>query len=224
LIVQCSAQFTWISGYLFHTGDDLQIQRCVREDEIYDILKEGHDKPYGGDFVDHRTGHKILQMGYYWPSIFRDSKKYVQTCDSYQRMGKPGQADEIPLKTQLVIEPFERWMMDFIGPFNPNSNQKSYILIATDYMTKWVEAKALPNATEEVVIKFLFKLFVRYGLPREIITDGGSRFIGHRITTTLDSYHIKHKVTSPYHPQENRQVESTNKVLEEILTKIVSTN
>jgi hypothetical protein len=139
-------------------------------------------------------------------------------------MGKPGQADEMPLKTQLVIEPFERWALDFVGPFNPKSNQKAYILIAMDYMTKWVEAEALPNATEEVVIKFLFKLFVRYGLPREIITDGGSQFTGHRITATLDNYHIKHRVTSPYHPQANGQVESTNKVLEAILTKTVSTN
>jgi hypothetical protein len=93
-----------------------------------------------------------------------------------------------------------------------------------DYMTKWVEAEALSNATEEVVIKFLFKLFVRYGLPREVITDGGSQFTAHRIMTILENYHIKHRVTSPYHPQENGQVESTNKVLEAILTKTVSTN
>jgi transposase InsO family protein len=93
-----------------------------------------------------------------------------------------------------------------------------------DYMTKQVEAEVLPNATEEVVIKFIFKLFVRYGLPREVITDGGSQFIAHRITTTLDNYHIKNRVTSPYHPQENVKVESTNKFLEAILTKTVSKN
>jgi hypothetical protein len=148
-------------------------------------LKAGHDEPCGGNFADHRTGHKILQMGYYWPSIFRDARKYIQTCDSCQRMGKLGQADEIPLKAQAVTEPFERWALDFVGPFNPKSNQKAYILVAINYMTKWVEEEALPNATEEVVIKFIFKLFVRYGLPREVITDGGSQFTAHRITTTL---------------------------------------
>jgi hypothetical protein len=57
-------------------------------------------------------------MGYYWPLIFRDAKKYVQTYDSCQRMGKPGQVDEIPLKEQVVVEPFERWTLDFVGPFN----------------------------------------------------------------------------------------------------------
>jgi hypothetical protein len=139
-------------------------------------------------------------MGYYWPSIFIDAKKYVKSCDSCQQMGKPGQVDEIPLKAQVVVKPFERWALDFIGPFNPKSNKKAYILVAMDYMTKWVEVEALPNEIEEVVIKFLFKLFIRYGLPREVIIEGGSQFIAHRITTTLDNYHIKHRITSSYHP------------------------
>jgi transposase InsO family protein len=139
-------------------------------------------------------------------------------------MGRPGQADEIPLKEQVVAEQFEIWVLDFIGPFNLKSNQKAYILVAMDYMTKWVEVEALSNTTEEVVIKFIFKLFVCYRLPREVITDGGSQFTTHRITTILGNYHIKHRVTSPYHPQGNGQVESTNKFLQEILTKIVSKN
>ena len=102
LIIQRSAQFPWISGYLFHTGVDLQICRCACDDEIYGIRKVGHYEPYGGHFVDHRTGHEILQMGYYWPSIFIDTKKYVRTCDSCQRIGKPAQADEMPLKEEVV--------------------------------------------------------------------------------------------------------------------------
>jgi hypothetical protein len=82
--------------------------------------------------------------------------------------------------------------LDFVGPFNPKSNQKTYIIVVIDYMTKWVEAAALPNATEEEVIKFLFELFVRYGLPREVITDGGSQFTSHKISVTPRNYHIKH--------------------------------
>ena len=121
----------------------------------------------------------------------RYTSKPVIFC---QQMGKLGQVDEIPLKEQVVAKPFERWALDFIGPFNPKSNQKAYILVTIDYMTKWVEAEALTNATEEVVIKFLFKLFIRYGLPREVITDGGSKFTAHRIATTLDNYHIKHEL------------------------------
>lgn len=65
LIVQHSTHFSWIGGYLFHTGADMHIHRCIRKDEIYHILKSCHDGPCGGHFAYHRIGHKILQMGYY---------------------------------------------------------------------------------------------------------------------------------------------------------------
>ena len=77
LIFQRSTCFSWIGGYLFHIGSDMHICRCITEDEIYDILKSCPDGPCGGHFVDHRTGHKTLQMGYYWPTIFKDAKKFV---------------------------------------------------------------------------------------------------------------------------------------------------
>ena len=62
-------------------------------------------------------------------------------------MGCPGQANEMLLQPQLVVEPFKRWALEFVGPFNLASNQKSQILVATDYVTKWVEAVALSRAT-----------------------------------------------------------------------------
>jgi hypothetical protein len=203
-IVHQSARYSWIGGYLFHTGADQEIRRCVREDEVYDILKACHDGPYGGNFADKRTTYKILRMGYYWPSIFKDAKKYVKACDSCQRVGQPNHRDEMPLNPQVVLEPFDRWALDFIGPINPPSNQKVYILVCTDYMTKWVEAKALHRATEEAVIKFLSTdIFTRFGMPRELVTDGGPPFSSHGFKATLQKYHIQQRMTTPYHPQAN---------------------
>lgn len=86
-------------------------------------------------------------MGYYWPSIFRDARKYVTGCDSFQRMGQPSRANKMSLQPQLGIEPFEKWVIDFIGPFNPPSQQKFHILVCMDYMTKWVEAKVVVKET-----------------------------------------------------------------------------
>eukprot|EP00253_Pinus_taeda_P008815 PITA_08815 len=224
-IIQQSARYSWISGCLFHTGIDQEIRRCVGEDEIYDVLKACHDDPCGGHFADKRTAHKVLRMGYYWPSLFKDARKYVKACDSCQRMSQPNHRDEIPLNPQVTLEPFEKWALDFVGPINPPSNQRVYILVCTDYMTKWVEAKALIKANEEALLTFLFEeIFVRFGLPRELVTDGGPPFNSHGFKDTLQKYHIKHKMTTPYHPQANGQVESTNKVIEAILTKTIKEN
>jgi len=115
-------------------------------------------------------------------------------------MGRPSQFDQMPLYPHMVIEPFEHLALDLFGPFKPPSNQKSYILVATDYITKWVEAVTLPIETEETITNFLFEIFVRYGLPREVIIDGGLQFVGQKIAATLRSHHITHRITSLYHP------------------------
>jgi len=183
--MQQSTRFSWIGGYPFHTGVDMHIRRCIHEDEIFDIMKAFHDIPCGGNFADQRTGHKVLQIGYYWPTIFKDAKKFVQACDNCQRAGHRRQSDEMPLNPQLVIEPFERRALNFVGPINSSSKKKTYILVATEYATKWVEAEALPRATEDSVIHFPFQIFVRYGLPMDIMTDRGPQFAGNKIAATL---------------------------------------
>ena len=74
----------WHDDCLYKTGPDLVIRRCVREDEIHDILQAYHDDPCGGHFADKRTAYKVLQSSYYWPHIFKDAKTYVSNCDECQ--------------------------------------------------------------------------------------------------------------------------------------------
>ena len=82
------------------------------------------------------------------------------------------------MQPQVLIEPFERWALDFVGPINHMSKGKKYILVCTDYVMKWVEARALPRATEKIVVDFLFSdIFARFGVPREIVTDEGNYFL-----------------------------------------------
>eukprot|EP00253_Pinus_taeda_P021134 PITA_21134 len=66
-------------------------------------------------------------------------------------MGKPTPRDEMPLQPQVTLEPFEKWDMDFLGPINPPSTQRSYIIVCTEYLTKWAETKAIKAATKEKV-------------------------------------------------------------------------
>ena len=132
-------------------------------------------------------------MGYYWPTLFRDAKAYVKSCDSCQRMGKPVQIDELSLKPQVLIEPFERWGLDFVGPTMPMSRKKKYILACADYVTKWVEARTLYQANEKSVVGFLFEeIFTRFGVPREIVTDQGTQFMSKLVKSITQQYQIRH--------------------------------
>ena len=137
-------------------------------------------------------------------------------------MGQSNKLDKMPLQPQLVVEPFDRWTLDFVGLINPSSKKIFYILVCTYYMTKWVDTVALVKANDQAVIYFLYvEIFTHFGVPKEIVTDGGLQFVSRKLEALLQKYHIQHMITSPYHPQTNGQVESTNKVIEAILTKKV---
>ena len=88
----------------------------------------------------------------------------------------------MPLCPQVMNEPFEKWAIDFIGPINPTSLSKNNILVCTDFVTKWVEAKVVSFATKKVVIDFLFtEIFTRFGVPREIVSENGPQFISNLV-------------------------------------------
>jgi hypothetical protein len=164
----------------------------------------------------------VLHSGYYWHSIFKDASKYVRSCDSFQRIGRPTSTDEMPLHAQVMIKPFEKWALDFVGPISPMSRKRNYILVCTDYVTKWVEEKSLFGAIEKYVVKFIYEfIFTRFSVPCEIFTDQGTQFTSKPMRELTEKYGIKHCKSSPYHPQDNGQVEYTNKVLEAILTKTI---
>ena len=95
----------------------------------------------------------------------------------------------MPLQPQVLIESFEKWAFDFIGPINPPLKGKRYILVCTNYVTKWVESKDLSISTEQTIVNFLFEeIFVRFGVPREIIIDQGAHFTSKLVQGIADKY------------------------------------
>ncbi|KAL9237141.1 hypothetical protein vseg_011727 [Gypsophila vaccaria] len=122
----------------------------------------------------------------------------------------------------LEVEIFDVWGIDYQGPF-PSSNGNEYILVAVDYVSKWVEALASPTCDAKTVIK-LFKsiIFPRFGVPRAVISDGGSHFQEKWLNDLLSKYGVYHRTGTAYHPQTSGQVEVSNREIKSILEKIVS--
>ena len=200
------------------------IRRCVPEEEMESVLHYCHDREAGGHFGANRTAAKVLQSGFYWPTLFRDAYRYVQKCDRCQRTGNISRRHEMPLNTILVCDIFDVWGIDFMGPF-PKSFSNEYILVAVDYVSKWVEATALPRNDAQAVVKFLKKnIFTRFGTPRAIISDEGTHFCNKLFANLLKKYGVTHKVATAYHPQTSGQVEVSNRELKRILEKTVNLN
>ncbi|GKF27768.1 reverse transcriptase domain-containing protein, partial [Tanacetum coccineum] len=131
--------------------------------------------------------------------------------------------DEMPQNAIQVCEIFDVWGIDFMGPF-PSSRGNKYILVAVDYLSKWVEAKALPTNDARVVVKFLKSLFSRFDAPRDIISDRGTHFCNDKFDKVMSKYGVTHRLSTAYHPQTSGQVEVTNRGLKRILERTVGEN
>ncbi|XP_015169055.1 uncharacterized protein [Solanum tuberosum] len=151
----------------------------------------------------------------------------IEINDAYpdeHREGGISKKQELPMNPILVIELFDVWGLDYMGPF-VSSNGMKYILVAVDYVSKCVEAVALSNNEGKSVTAFLKKnIFSRFGTPRPIISDGGSHFCNKLSKVLLEKNGVSHSVATLYHPQSSGQVEVSNHEIKKILAKTVNAN
>ncbi|CAN6700866.1 unnamed protein product [Malus baccata var. baccata] len=146
--------YVWDDPYLWKFCPDQIVRRCVNESEFQSILTFCHSYAYGGHFGTQRTALKVLECGFYWPIIFRDARTFCLTCDRCQRMSNISAKDQMPQNPILSVEIFDVWGIDFMGHF-PSSHGFLYILLAVDYVSKWVEAKATRTNDSKVVADFV---------------------------------------------------------------------
>ena len=133
---------------------DQIIRRCVHNSEFNSILAFCHSYACGGHFGTQMTALKVLDSGFYWPTLFKDARTFCITCDRCQRTGTIGAKDQMPQTPIFNVEIFDVWGMDFMGPFPP-SYGFTYILLAVDYVLKWVEAKATHTNDSRVMADFI---------------------------------------------------------------------
>ena len=166
------------------------------------------------------TARKILLAGLWWPTVYNDAREWVVACDTCQRAGKPLKRDFMPLNPSHAQELFERWGLDFIGPVKVSKTRCRYIVVATEYLTKWVEARALPDNSAVSTAKFLYEqIITRYGIPIQLTSDCGGHFVNHIIRVLTTDFKIYHSLSSPYYPRANGQAEATNKILVGVIYK-----
>nr|GFB46658.1 reverse transcriptase domain-containing protein [Tanacetum cinerariifolium] len=167
--------------------------------EAINILNACHSGPTGGHYGASYTAKKVFDSG------------------------KVSQRDEMPQNFIQICEIFDVWGIDFMGQF-PSSKCNKYILVSVDYLSKWVEAKALPTNDARVVVKFLKALFSRFGTPKAIISDRGTHFCNDQFSRVMEKYGVTHRLSTAYHPQTSGQVEVTNRGLKRIHERTMGEN
>ncbi|GJS23711.1 reverse transcriptase domain-containing protein [Tanacetum coccineum] len=210
--------------------ENKEINEAFPLETLGSIALQDQSTPWFADFANYHAGKFICadqpEKSSIQDSIGPPSTRMPMTLSpvvTFVNQGKITQRDEMPQNSIQVCEIFDIWGIDFMGPF-PSSRGNKYILVAVDYLSKWVEAKALPTNDARVVCKFLKTLFSRFGAPRAIISDRGTHFCNDQFTKVMLKYGVTHRLSTAYHPQTSGQVEVSNRGLKRILERTVGEN
>lgn len=183
------------------------------------VLKELHDEPLSGHLAYQRTYLKV-KNNYYWPSMRADIKEYCRVCEACLANTKSTLRAFLH-PHELAKAPFDVVGMDFMGPFTPPStNGNKYIMVITDYFSKWTEIAALPDQTAVTTADCFMKLIVqRHGLPKAIVSDRGTNFTSAIFRHLCKTLEINQRLTTAYNPASNGQTERFNRTLTTMLRK-----
>ncbi|KAL0313126.1 UNVERIFIED_CONTAM: Ribonuclease HI [Sesamum radiatum] len=191
-----ASHFVMIDGQLYKRGFSQPFLKCLTPEEGDYVLREIHEgiwKPYRRESFS----RKSLKASHQPAALLQ------------------------PLESPC---PFDQWGLDLVGPFPQATGQRKFLIVAVDYFTKWVEAEALAKITEKEVIRFLWKNIVcRFGIPRALVSDNGTQFLGNKLRDWCKGLVIKQFFTSVSNPQANGQTEVTNRtILQHLKTRLGS--
>ncbi len=158
--------------------------------------------------------HCAIGQGYWWPYMQKDAAQYVKKCDKCQRFAPSIHQSAAGLNPIASPWPFSQWGLDIVGPLPRAPGNRQWLIVATDYFTKWVEAEPLVHITDADSKKFVWKNIITcFGIPRVLMSDNGSQFISGPFREFCEQYGIRNHFSTPAYPQGNGQAESSNKTL-----------
>jgi len=221
-----ASKFSVIDNALFWKNHEGILLNCLTLNETDNVMKEFHAGDCGGHLYWKSTADKILRAGYYWPSLFADVKKFVVSCHNARSLKAKESCCPCPLSPFQLRSLFNNGGLDFIGEIHPSSSgQHKWILTATDYFTKWIEAIPCRQANDSTIIQFLeTNILSRFGCPEKIITDNTAASKSKKMISFCHKFHITLGHSTAYYPQGNGLVESSNKSLINIIKKILEEN
>lgn len=198
--------------------------RCLNPNEALTALMKVHNGIYGSHSSGLTLAKKFLRIGYYWPTMEKEAHQFVQKCLQCQQHGYLIHAPTQELHSIITLWPFSQWGIDLIGKILPtSSNGHKFIITATEYFTKWVEAIPMTYIIGKQISKFILNYLIYcYGVPQTIISDNGTPFKNQDAQELREKFYIKHQFSTPYYPQGNGQAKATSKTILKILKKMVN--
>nr|GEZ31154.1 reverse transcriptase domain-containing protein [Tanacetum cinerariifolium] len=202
--------------------DPKMINETFPLEYLNNVAHKDQSTPWYADLANYHAGNFIIKAG-------KEAIDILNAC----HIGPIGGHYRASYTAKKVFDSGFYWPsiykdafelgIDFMGPF-PSSKGNKYNLVAVDYLSKWVKAKALPKNDARVVVKFLKSLFSRFGTPKAIISDRGTHFCNNQFSRVMAKYRVTHRLSTTYHPQTSGQVEVTNRGLKRILERTVREN
>jgi len=195
------------------------LQLVVPEKWRQRVIQSCHDDVLGGHLGVFKT-YKMVNTHYYWPRLFEDVRQYVVTCHTCQERYTARKQPPGALQPITVQEPWELVGMDILGPLHATKNGNTYILVVTEYLTKWTEAFPMRSADASTVCKLFFdNIIARFGAPRRLLTDQGQQFKSKLLQQLCDVFGTQKIFTSPYHPQTDGQAERFMHTIANMISK-----
>ena len=198
-------------------GAQLVVPKKVREL----VLKLGHSIPWAGHLGRQKTLSRISRH-FFWPGMNKEVANYCRSCPECQQTASKG-PPKVPLEPLPIVGvPFEQLAMDVVGPLEKSKAGNRFLLVMTDYATRYPEVFPLKTVRARTVAWCLIQLFSRVGFPKVILTDQGSNFMSKLLKQVYKLLGIKGIRTTPYHPQTDGLVERFNQTLKQMLRKFVN--
>lgn len=211
---------TWYSK---HCGSREILQLVTPRELRNELFSQIHCSRVGGHLGISKTLARVRRR-FYWPNCKADIQRWCQQCSSCAQV-KPGPRHKTKLQQFVASAPLDCVAIDLLGELPETENGNKYILVITDYFTKWTQSFALPNMTAQTVAdKIMTEFITFFGVPRQLHSDQGRQFEANLFQEVCRLLGIDKTRTTPYRPQSDGMVERFNRTIQQMLKHFVNDN